>query len=191
LALATRNPGKIREIERICGDWDVEWITDTDGSWPPVAETGTTYLENALAKARTIAEATGLPAVADDSGIEVDALGGEPGIDSAVFAGPQATEVENLELLIAKVRSVPHGDRTTRYRCIAVAVLDGATEVWAEGICEGSLILEPRGSEGFGYDPIFVPRGERRTMAELPAEEKDALSHRGRAFRVLGEKLGR
>jgi XTP/dITP diphosphohydrolase len=190
LALATRNPGKIREIRRICSGWGVEWITD-DGSWPEVEETGTTYLENAVAKARAIGEVTGLPTLADDSGIEADALGGEPGVASAVFAGDRATDEENLRLLIEKIRPYPPEARTARYRCIAVCAFpDGAT-IWAEGTCEGGLILEPRGSEGFGYDPIFAPRGETRTMAELSPEEKDTISHRGRAFRSLGEALRR
>ena len=190
LALATRNPGKIREIERICSDWQVEWITD-DGTWPEVPETGSTYLENAVAKARAIGELTGLPALADDSGIEVDALDGQPGVHSAVYAGNRATDEENLRLLVEQIGSVPAEARAARYRCIAVCAWpDGAT-LWTEGTCEGSLILEPRGSEGFGYDPIFVPEGEDRTMAELSAFEKDAISHRGRAFRALGEALRR
>jgi XTP/dITP diphosphohydrolase len=186
LALATRNPGKIREIQRICSGWSVEWVTD-DGSWPEVAETGSTYLENAVVKARAIGEVTGLPALADDSGIEVDALGGEPGVSSAVYAGEKAGDEDNLRLLIERVAAYASDARSARYRCIAVCAFpDGAT-VWTEGTCEGSLVLEPRGTEGFGYDPIFVPRGESRTMAELTAEEKDAVSHRGRAFRALGE----
>jgi XTP/dITP diphosphohydrolase len=189
LALATRNPGKIREIQRICADWSIDWVTDDERSWPDVAETGATYLDNAVAKARAIADAAGIPALADDSGIEVDALDGEPGIRSARFAGEHATDQENLRLLIERVRSLTPEARTARYRCVAVCAWPDGTTVSAEATCEGRLILEPRGTEGFGYDPIFVPTGETRTMAELSAEEKDVISHRGRAFRALGQAL--
>jgi XTP/dITP diphosphohydrolase len=198
LALATKNPGKIREIVRICHDWPVDWIlargsTESGqvSAWPDVEETGQTYLENALIKARAVVEAVGVAAVADDSGIEVDVLRGAPGPGSARFAGPDATDGENLDLLIERLRLVPPEQRTARYRCVAVCAWPDGRRVWAEGTCEGTLILEPRGTGGFGYDPIFVPEGERRTMAELSAEEKDAISHRGRAFRALGEILAR
>jgi XTP/dITP diphosphohydrolase len=138
-----------------------------------------------------VATATGVAAVADDSGIEVDALGGGPGVRSARFAGEGATDHANLQLLIDRVRSVPLEARTARYRCVAVCAWPEGRVVWAEGTCEGRLILEPRGSGGFGYDPIFVPDGETRTMAELTEEEKNALSHRGRAFRALKAELAR
>ncbi len=191
LALATRNEGKIREILQICRDWPVKWRTALElPESPQVEETGRTYFENALLKARAMADATGLPAVADDSGIEVDALGGEPGPRSARFAGLHATDAQNLRLLIEQISDVPDSLRTARYRCVAACAWPDGREVWAEGLCDGRLILEPRGSEGFGYDPIFVPRSEQhRTMAELPPEEKNAISHRGRALRSLGEGL--
>ena len=191
LALATKNPGKIREILEICRDWPVKWRTAMEvAEWPQVEEPGRTYVENALIKARAMAEATGLPAVADDSGIEVDALGGEPGPRSARFAGPHATDPQNLRLLIEGISDVPDTLRTARYRCVAACAWPEGSEVWAEGVCEGRLILEPRGSGGFGYDPIFVPLDQpHRTMAELPPEEKNAISHRGRALRSLGERL--
>jgi XTP/dITP diphosphohydrolase len=199
LALATRNPGKIMEIVRICSDWPVRWRLgrnperpdEDDVRWPEVEETGQTYLDNARLKARAVAEALGLPAVADDSGIEVGALDGEPGPLSARFAGPDATDRDNLELLIDRVRDVAPEDRTARYRCVAVCAWPDGREVWAEGVCEGGLILEPRGEGGFGYDPVFVPAGEQRSMAELPPHEKDAISHRGNAFRALGDVLAR
>ena len=199
LALATRNEGKIREILQICVDWPVRWALAReieDGPrhrvvmWPDVEETGQTYLENALLKARATASAAGVPAVADDSGIEVDALGGEPGPRSARFAGLHATDPQNLRLLIERISDVPDSLRTARYRCVAACAWPDGREVWADGLCEGRLILEPRGSGGFGYDPIFVPRAEpHRTMAELHPEEKNAISHRGRALRSLGERL--
>jgi XTP/dITP diphosphohydrolase len=199
LALATRNEGKIREILQICADWPVRWAMAREieggpehhaATWPEVQETGQTYLENALLKARAAARGAGVPAVADDSGIEVDALGGEPGLRSARFAGPEATDAQNLGLLIERISDVPDSLRTARYRCVAACAWPGGREVWAEGMCEGRLILEPRGSGGFGYDPIFVPQREpHRTMAELPPEEKNAISHRGGALRSLGERL--
>jgi XTP/dITP diphosphohydrolase len=199
LALATRNPGKIREITQICSDWPVHWLlwdssNDRWGeaaSWPDVEESGESYLDNARLKARAVAEALGVPAVADDSGIEVDALGGEPGTRSARFAGPDATDRENLDLLIERIQPIPPEARTSRYRCVAMCAWPDGREVWAEGVCEGTLISDPRGTGGFGYDPIFVPEGERRTMAELSPVEKDAISHRGKALRALGEILAR
>jgi XTP/dITP diphosphohydrolase len=128
-------------------------------------------------------------ALADDSGIEVAALGGGPGVRSARFAGEDATDEANLRLLIARIRDVPEAERTARYRCVAVCAWPGERDVWAEATCEGRLILEPRGTGGFGYDPIFVPEGGSRTMAELTDEEKNAISHRGRAFRALRATL--
>jgi XTP/dITP diphosphohydrolase len=193
LALATKNPGKIREILDICADWPVRWLLATDpaaGGWPAVEETAKTYLDNALLKARAVAAVTGVPAVADDSGIEVEALGGEPGARSARFAGPTASDQDNLRLLIDRIGDVPLEGRAARYRCVAACAWPDGREVWAEGECEGGLVLEPRGTGGFGYDPIFVPQGEaRRTMAQLSGEEKNAISHRGRALRALGDIL--
>ena len=187
IAIASRNPGKIREILSICADWPVEWITadEHEGPWPNVEETGASYLENALLKARTVADSVGVPAMADDSGIEVDALGGAPGPRSARYAGEEATDEQNLRMLIRAVAGVPAAGRTARYRCVAVVARPDGREVWAEGTCEGSLVTKPRGTDGFGYDPIFVPAGWEQTMAELPPEEKDRISHRGRAFRAL------
>jgi XTP/dITP diphosphohydrolase len=189
LIIASRNDGKIAEILRICADWPVTWLTHRDVELPVVEETGATYLENALLKARTVADATGEAALADDSGLEVDALGGGPGPRSARYAGPDATEDSNLRALLRAVAGVPSGGRTARYRAVAaVAGPDGST-VWAEGVCDGALRTKPRGTGGFGYDPIFEPAGWDRTMAELTAEEKDRISHRGRALRALGERL--
>jgi XTP/dITP diphosphohydrolase len=213
LALATRNRGKIKEILEICAGWPVEWLTYADappslrGRWPDVQETGSTYRENALLKARALAAAVQMPAVADDSGIEVAALQWGPGPRSARFAGDHATDQENLGLLISRIRDVPREGRLARYVCVAaycVAAYEEPSgfqrpqsggspgwEVWKEGTCDGSLITEARGTGGFGYDPIFVPAGVRgeRTMAELDPAEKNAISHRGRAFRSLGSVL--
>ena len=193
IAIASGNPGKIREIRSICADWPVEWITadEHEGPWPDVEETGTTYLENARLKARAVAEDVGVLAVADDSGIEVDALGGAPGPRSARYAGEGATDEENLRMLIRAVAGVPAAGRTARYRCVATLAWPNGGEVWAEGTCEGTLLSKPRGTGGFGYDPIFVPAGWDETMAELPAQEKDRISHRGRAFRALRDLVAR
>jgi XTP/dITP diphosphohydrolase len=194
LALATKNPGKIREILEICGDWPTRWLTaldpcpDVDASpdrFPDVEETGASYRDNALLKARATASALRVPAVADDSGIEVDALDGAPGPRSARFAGERATDEQNLHLLIERFASVPADRRTARYRCVAACVWPGGLELVTEGTCEGRLIDRPRGSGGFGYDPVFVPESETRTMAELTPDEKNAISHRGQAFRAL------
>ena len=192
LAIASRNAHKLREIGRICADWPVEWLTveNHEGPWPDVEETGSTYLDNAHLKARAGAAALEEPALADDSGIEVDALGGRPGPRSARFAGEDATDVQNLEALLRALKGVPGPGRTARYRCVAVLAFPDGRELHAEGICEGILVPKPRGARGFGYDPIFVPGGWDRTMAELSDREKDRISHRGRAFRALREALG-
>jgi len=189
IALATRNPHKVRELARICADWPTEWVTirnhDPD-AFPDVDETGETYRANAVLKATAVAEALGLPALADDSGIEVDALGGRPGPRSARYAGPRATDEQNLTELIRAIRGIPSAGLTARYRCVAALARPGSEDVVeAEGVCEGTLVTKPRGTDGFGYDPIFVPVGWNRTMAELTPEEKDRISHRGRAFRSL------
>jgi len=167
IAVASHNEHKLREIERICRDWPVRWHTvhDHDAPWPVVEETGASYVDNARLKARAVAEALGLPALADDSGIEVDAL--------------------NLRHLMRAVAGVPGAGRTARYRCVAVLAFPDGAELQAEGVCDGILIAKRKGSGGFGYDPIFVPAGWDRTMAELAPEEKDRISHRGRALRAL------
>jgi XTP/dITP diphosphohydrolase len=192
IAVATRNAHKLREIGRICADWPTSWVTiqtHPATGFPEVEETGETYLENAMLKARAIAGALDLPAIADDSGIEVDALGGKPGPRSARYAGEGATDERNLDALMQAVRGVPGGGRTARYRCIAaIAWPDGRT-LHAEGSCEGALVSKRRGERGFGYDPIFVPEGWDETMAQLTDEQKDRVSHRGRAFRALREML--
>ncbi|HEX6130094.1 MAG TPA: RdgB/HAM1 family non-canonical purine NTP pyrophosphatase [Actinomycetota bacterium] len=192
IAIATRNAHKLRELARICADWSVEWVTvrtHDPAGFPDVEETGDTYLENALLKARAVAEALGLPALADDSGIEVDALGGRPGPRSARFAGDDATDDRNLRALLGALKGVPGGGRGARYRCVAAIAFPGGAEAHAEGVCEGTIRSRPAGERGFGYDPIFEPVGWERTMAELTDEQKDRISHRGRAFRALRSLL--
>jgi XTP/dITP diphosphohydrolase len=191
IAIATRNDHKLREIGRICAGWPATWLTveGHDGPWPDVEETGDTYLENARLKAHATAEALGVAAMADDSGIEVDALGGAPGPRSARYAGDEADDERNLQALLRAVAGVPGAGRTARYRCVAVMAWPGGQERWTEGICEGTLVSRRRGAGGFGYDPVFVPAGWDQTMAELSDEEKDRISHRGRAFRALRSVL--
>ena len=189
IVIATRNPGKVREILRICSDWPVSWLTSADLHWPEIEETGSTYRENAELKARGVAESTGEAALADDSGIEVDALGGRPGPRSARFAGNEADDAENLRALLAAVAGVPSGGRTARYRAVAVLAIPTGEVEASEGTCEGLLRASPAGRGGFGYDPIFEPLGWERTMAELSDEEKDRISHRGRALRELRTSL--
>lgn len=189
LVVATRNPGKVKEILAICEDWPVQWMTFEQVPWPEVDETGATYQENALLKARAVADVTGDAALADDSGLEVDALGGAPGPRSARYAGRNAGDEENLSALLRAMAGVPRAGRTGRYRAVAVVVFPDGRHVSAEGECEGLIRTKPIGSGGFGYDPIFEPIGWGRTMAELEADEKDRISHRGRALRALRQIL--
>jgi XTP/dITP diphosphohydrolase len=190
LLLATRNPGKLRELRRILADLgpaariEVLGLADVD-PYPEAPETGATFAENALAKARDAVAATGLASVADDSGLTVDALNGMPGVLSARWAGRHGDDLANLELVLGQVADVPDERRGAAFVCSAALVApDGAATV-THGEWRGRLVRAPRGSGGFGYDPIFVPDGEERTSAELSAAEKDAASHRGRAFRAL------
>jgi XTP/dITP diphosphohydrolase len=191
LAIASRNRHKLREILTICADWPVEWVTveTHDGPWPDVEEPHDAYLRNALEKAHGVAKALGVPAVADDSGLEVDALGGAPGPRSARYAGEGAADADNRRQLLAALKGIPGAGRSARFRCVAAVAWPDGPEVHAEGVCEGVLGTRERGGGGFGYDPLFVPEGWDRTMAELEPAEKDRLSHRGRAFRALRELL--
>jgi XTP/dITP diphosphohydrolase len=188
LLLATANPGKLRELRAILDGVPVELVGLADaglGPPPEVAETGATFRENALLKARAYADWAGCAAVADDSGLEVDALGGAPGVRSARYAGEGASDRDNLDKLLRALAGVPAERRTARFRCAAVLV-DPALGTWeAEAAWEGRLLEAPRGSGGFGYDPVFVPLGWDRTSAEVDPATKDAASHRGRAFRAL------
>ena len=185
--LATRNPHKIEEVRRILTPLlDIELLPAPDLD---VAETGVTFAGNALLKAQAIAAATGLSAIADDSGLCVDALNGMPGVLSARWGGRHGDDRANLDLLLAQLAQVPDGRRGAAFVCAAAVVVPGGTERVAEGRVDGTLVRTPRGEAGFGYDPIFVPDGENRTTAEMSAEEKDALSHRGRAFRALAPEL--
>ena len=190
VVVASTNEAKIAEIVRIMQGLDVKLLTRSDfHSWPSVAETGDSYHDNALLKAEALVAMTGKLALADDSGIEIDALGGRPGIHSARFAGLDATDDENNALLIQQLRDVPEAERTARYRCVVVLLEPAGQQTSAEGVCEGRIVLEPRGSGGFGYDSYFIPEGYDKTMAELSPDEKHRISHRGKALRSLAEQL--
>ena len=189
--LATANAGKAREIADILGHagLDIELVPRPDGV-PDVAETGTTLEDNARLKAVALCEATGLPAIADDTGLVVDALGGAPGVRSARFAGDDATDALNVAKLLELLRDVVPGERTARFATVALARFPDGREVAAFGSVDGTIASEPKGGEGFGYDPVFVPdEGDGRTFAELGAQHKNSLSHRGRAFRTLADGL--
>ncbi|MBG0821267.1 RdgB/HAM1 family non-canonical purine NTP pyrophosphatase [Planomonospora sp. ID91781] len=192
VVLATRNTGKIVELRRILAEAALPVEIVGLEEFPQigdVAETGLTFAENALLKAHAVARASGLPAVADDSGLCVDALNGMPGIFSARWSGTHGDDRANLDLLLAQVSDVPDGRRGAHFACAAALALPSGRERVAEGALHGSIIRAPRGTGGFGYDPVFVPEGEARTTAELTPEEKDAISHRGRAFRALAPIL--
>lgn len=192
LVLATRNVHKVTELRAILADTglDVELVgADAYPEIPDVKETGVTFAENALLKARALAEATGLPSVADDSGICVDVLGGAPGIFSARWAGRHGDDAANLALLLAQLGDIGAEHRAAHFACAAALALpDGIARV-AEGRLTGTLRYTPAGDGGFGYDPILQPDGDTRTCAELTAAEKNAVSHRGKAFRALAPQI--
>jgi len=187
LVLASGNPGKLRELAALLAPLQLQLIAQGDLGIESVPETGNTFLANAVLKARHAAARSGLAALADDSGLEVDALGGRPGVWSARFAGEGASDEQNLALLIERV---PAGSALAHVCAIAYVDPGQALERVFEGRCEGTMASEARGSGGFGYDPVFVPTGgDGRTMAQLDAGEKDALSHRGAALRALAAWL--
>jgi XTP/dITP diphosphohydrolase len=191
VVLATGNAGKLREMREILAPWDVEVRSLDEYAVSAVAETGLTFVENALLKARHAATASGLPAIADDSGLEVDALRGAPGIRSARYAGPGASDQANNERLLGELARVAPPERTARYRCAMVFLrwAEDPAPVIAQAAWDGTIALEPRGSGGFGYDPLFLVDGGARTAAELPSDEKNRRSHRGQALRRLIEAL--
>jgi XTP/dITP diphosphohydrolase len=190
LLIATRNRGKKREYARLLEGLEVELIALDDlGVTKTIKEDGASYTENALLKARGYAAATGLLTLADDSGLEVDALDGAPGVLTARYAGEGATDEQRYSLLLEQLKDVPHEHRTARFRCvIALAWPDGRVEI-TEGVCEGRITREPRGEHGFGYDPVFYVPEYGCTMAELPPEIKNRISHRARAATVASEIL--
>ena len=192
VVLATGNPGKLRQFSELLGACGLVLVRQSDFGIEPPPETGSTFLENSLIKARNAARLTGLPAIADDSGLEVDALGGRPGLYSARYAGAGASDEENLRKMLDELQDVAPAQRTARYRSVIVFVagpMDFSPLV-GEGVWEGSIADAPRGSGGFGYDPIFIPRGETQTAAQMPAELRNDLCHRGQAARAFLAQLG-
>ena len=191
LVLASGNSGKLRELSAILEDLGYELHAQSEFKVSEVAETGTTFVENAIIKARHAAEHTGLPALADDSGIEVDALDGAPGVYSARFSGPGATDAANNALLVEKLRNVDPAERSARYRAVIVFMRHAAdpSPLICEGSWEGMIQLESAGNGGFGYDPYFYLTDLGCTSAQLSAEEKNRLSHRGKALVELKRKL--
>lgn len=185
LVVASKNPDKIGEIEAVLRGLGLVDVVARGLEWPDVEETGTTLEENALLKARAVAAAVGLPALADDTGLEVDALGGAPGVRSARYAGPDATYDDNVRRLLADVADAQ--DRSARFRTVMALVFPDGREIVGEGVLEGQIIDERRGTSGFGYDPVFLVDG--RTLAEIDPVEKNAISHRGRALRALAARL--
>lgn len=193
LVIATANAGKLAEVRALLDLWAVDVCSLAElPRLPAVAEDGATFLENARIKARAVAEVSGWPALADDSGLEVDALGGAPGVRSARFAadaGGESGEAANIALLLARLQDVPESRRTARFRCAIAVVCPGGAELVAEGVCEGVILDTLRGRGGFGYDPVFFYPPLGRTFAELSPEEKNRASHRAMALRRLRPAL--
>jgi XTP/dITP diphosphohydrolase len=194
IVLATRNAHKVAELQAILDDvisgLDLEIVgADEFPDLEDVVETGVTFAENATLKAVAVAQATGLPALADDSGLAVEVLGGSPGVFSARWAGTHGQDRANLDLLLAQLSDVPDEHRSAAFVCAAALAMPGGRVVVREGRMPGTLAHEPRGSNGFGYDPILVVDGDSRTAAELSTQDKNAISHRGKAFRALATDL--
>lgn len=188
--IASRNDGKITEIKEILRLPGLKLLTYHDlDHWVEVEEDGASYRENALLKAKALVEEFGLAAIADDSGLEVRTLGGAPGVLSARYAGTEATDEDNNAKLLKALADVPFEQRKARYVCDAVFVDTSRRVLAAEGTCQGQIGFETRGELGFGYDPLFIPEGYNKTMAELPVEVKNHISHRGKAFTALHELL--
>ena len=190
IVLASGNRGKLAEFAQLLAPYGVTMLPQDRFVESGAEETGATFEENAILKARYVAQATGLPAIADDSGLEVDALGGAPGVRSARFAGPGASDGDNLQKLLAALAQVPDQQRTARFRCV-LAYVNAPNEqpVLARGVWPGRILSAPRGSGGFGYDPIFLPDGATLSAAELSSAEKHLRSHRGQALRALARLL--
>ena len=191
LVLASNNAGKIRELCALLSGTGYEIVPQSEYRIAEAEETGLTFIENAILKARHAAEQSGLPAIADDSGLAVDALGGAPGVDSAYYAGRQASDRDNVEKLLAAMASVPEDQRSARFHCVIVLLRHARdpSPLIAHGRWEGHIATAARGDSGFGYDPVFLVDGSGRTAAELDATEKNALSHRGQALRALVAQL--
>ncbi|MCE2571378.1 XTP/dITP diphosphatase [Motilimonas eburnea] len=193
LVLATGNLGKVKELADMLAPYDLEVLPQSHFKVSEVEETGTTFVENAIIKARHAAYVTGLPAIADDSGLEVDFLKGAPGIYSARFAGPHANDQANIDKLLHELDGVPESQRTARFHCVLVlmAHADDPTPVICHGTWEGFITTKPHGENGFGYDPVFFVPSEGKVSAELSKERKNQLSHRGKALQLLSTKINK
>ena len=191
VVLASGNKGKLREINQLLEGLHISAVPQTQLGVTDVEETGLTFVENAILKARHAAQLTGLAAIADDSGIEVDALHGEPGIYSARYSGVDASDADNLRLLLDKLRDIPEAQRSARFQCLMVYMRHGKdpTPIICQGTWEGRILFEPVGDNGFGYDPVFYVPEETCSAAQLPSEVKNRLSHRGQALRKLMDAL--
>jgi XTP/dITP diphosphohydrolase len=192
VVVATKNRGKVAEIRSALGfeGWHFVSADELDCFWPSPEEDGETFEDNARIKAKAAYERFGMAALADDSGLEVDALDGAPGVFSSRFSGPCATDEQNNERLLLALKDVPAEQRTARFRSVIVLIDEDGTELSTEGACEGSIGFEPRGEGGFGYDPLFLPKAAPgRTMAELSLAEKNQISHRGAALRAMHDVL--
>ncbi|MGB5715645.1 MAG: XTP/dITP diphosphatase [Gammaproteobacteria bacterium] len=187
IVLASSNSGKVREINQLLATLDLQVQPQSEFGVVDAEETGLTFVENAILKARNAARHTGLPAIADDSGIEVDALNGAPGIYSARFAGEGASDQQNLDKLLAELEGLPEAQRSARFQCLMVFLqhANDPTPLICQGTWEGRILLAARGDNGFGYDPVFFVPTHDCSSAELPADVKNALSHRGQALRKL------
>ena len=189
IVLATLNPHKIVELNALLSDVSVHVLSAHDAGFDEaIDETGATLEENALLKARAVARATNLPVIADDSGLEVDALNGTPGVYSARFAGPQCDAADNRRLLLKKLSGVEPARRTAQFRCV-IAFVRGDIERTFEGVCRGSILTEERGVQGFGYDAVFLPEDKKQSLAELSPEEKNKISHRAKAMELFKAQL--
>ncbi len=193
LIVATHNAGKLAEMRRVLSSDELDIVSQGELGIPPVAETGLTFVENALIKARHAARAGAGAALGDDSGLEVDALDGAPGIYSARFAGTGAGDEDNLRLLLRRLADTPVQRRSARFQCVIVVLRHAAdpTPLIFQGTWEGHIVGAPRGSGGFGYDPVFEPLGSGQTAAEMTADQKNRVSHRGQALRHVVQALGR
>lgn len=190
IILASKNPGKVRELTRLLAGAVEHLESLADHPAVRLPEEGEdTYRENALRKALAVFEAMGVPAIGDDSGLEIDVLGGAPGMRSARFAGPNADDIANNDLLLAKLRGVPPDHRRARYRCALAFVWAAGESMETEGVCEGRILEAPHGKKGFGYDPLFLPEGESQSFGELSDARKDSISHRARAAAVLARAI--
>lgn len=190
VVMASANAGKLREIEQILGELKIAVVPQSDFGVDAVEETGSTFAENALIKARHAAQISGLAAIADDSGLAVEVLGGRPGVYSARYSGPNATDASNIDRLLSELEGVPDDQRAAAFHCVACFVSSADAEpVVAEGEWRGRILRERRGDGGFGYDPIFFDMELKRSSAEMSADEKNARSHRGNALRALARQL--